>query len=144
MHGKKKQHKAPAKWATRVAKPSQVEFNLAKMVFNYAVLKRLMGLFESSKNEQGETLYPDSATFFSGMLKGYDDWFDALGILQDKFDEAVSKLNKQKMRAEADAVFVRIVEAKQKQNVQKVVLPSEYSHKQIEQAKKLFDEHLNK
>lgn len=58
--------------------PPTKQFNIGKQVFNYLVAHKLKGHFEA----QGNPIQ----LHFSGLVQGYDDWFDALGIEQDEFD----------------------------------------------------------
>lgn len=148
---KKKQHKAPKKWATKVSPKTEVSFNLAQMVHNYAMLKRLIGLFEQTRDNEGRQLHPESTDFFSGVIKGYDDWFDALGVDQDKFNMVFEKLDKSNIIADADATYIRILEGKkesveqQKKEARRVILPGDKITRQdVSIAKQIFDQQLSK
>lgn len=148
MAKKKKQYKAPKKWATKVAPKVEVSFNLAQMSHNYAMIKRLIGLFEQTVDKQGHMMFPESTDFFSGMIKGYDDWFGALGVDQDKFDKALERLDKQNIISDADATYARIVEQKNKVKKpdRRVILPGEegITRQDVSVAKQIFDQQISK
>jgi len=134
----------PKKWATKVTKPAEVSFNLAQMVHNYAVAKRLMGLFEQTVDEQGRQLYPESVVFFYAKANSYDEWFDALSVDEDRFHKVFDKLNKQRMKSDADATYARIVEKKMEEDKKRVVLAADVNPKVFEAAKDIFNKQFSK
>lgn len=144
MRLKKKKPYRPAKYAQKVAKPAEVKFNLAQMVHNYAVIKRLMGLFEQTVDEKGLQLYPDTVAFFHGKANSYDDWFDILAVDEDKFHKVFDKLNKQKMKGDADATYARIVEKKMEADKKKVILAADVDPKTLQVAKEVFNQQFSK
>lgn len=133
----------PKKYATKLVKSSEVSFNLAQQVHNYGVIKRLMGLFEQTVDENGQQLYSDSVAFFHGKACSYDDWFEALEIDEDKFYKVYSKLNKQKMKGDADAMYARIVEKKMEEDKKRVVLASDVNPQTFQAAKEIFNKQLS-
>lgn len=149
MHGKmskKKQKKPykPKKWATKVAKPTEIQFNIAQQVHNYCVASRLVGLFEQTVNEEGQQLYPMSVAFFDGKVDTYNEWFEILGIVQEKFDKVFDKLNKQRIKGDADAMYARIVQRFAEQEKQTFILASEADQRALMKAKEAFDKTITK
>lgn len=126
----------------------EISFNLAQVVHNYAVCKRLIALFEQTVNEEGHMLFPESTAFYSGLIRGYDDWFDSLRIDQERFDAAFEKLDKQNIIGDADAQYARVVDAKlkkAKESQRRVIMPGDDITKQdIKVAKEIFGQKFSK
>jgi hypothetical protein len=141
---KRKKPYKPKKWATKVAKPVEVQFNIAQQVHNYCVASRMVGLFEQTVDEQGQQLYPMSVAFFDGKVDTYNEWFDVLGIDQERFDKVFDKLNKQRIKGDADAMYARIVEKFAQQEKQKFILASEADQRTLVRAKEAFDKTISK
>jgi len=98
---------ASTKFETKKQKQARsvVNFNITKMAYNYMIAKRALAMF-SQKSMQ------DSATFFSGVLRGYDDWWAEAGIDQDKFNELQSKLDLKQNAIDARELVDNIIKAK--------------------------------
>jgi hypothetical protein len=103
-----------------------------------------MGLFEQTVDEKGQQLYPDSVVFFHGKVNSYNEWFDALAVDEDKFYKVFSKLNKQRMKSDADATFARIVEKKVEAEKKKVILSSDVNSQTFQAAKEIFNQQFSK
>jgi len=100
----KKKKKKPRVLRTPVSTKKQlspISFNLGLMVKQYIIAKILVGSLEAKKM-WGE------AQFFSGVIRGYDDWFDCLKINQDVFDTVASRLDRGDIRKEADRLLEQI------------------------------------
>jgi len=138
----------PKKYATKFkAAVSEVKFNLAQMVHNYALSKRLMGLFEQTVDDKGDQIYPESSIFFSGIIRGYDDWFSVLSVDQDKFDTVFARLDKHKVIGDADAIYARTIEqkVKRKKEQNRIIIPGRHiNEKDISVIKHIFDQQATK
>ena len=71
----------------RKEKPEVIKFNLSMLVGNYYIAKRIIAMAERDR----EKVVKD---WTSGLLRGYDDWFDQISLKQDKFNEVLSKLDR--------------------------------------------------
>lgn len=91
---------------TKVEKKSDsLKFNLSMMVSSYYIAKVVNAMFA-----QTEGKYRDSESWFQGLLKGYDDWFSALGIDQDLFTSVLEKIDRVPLDTKAKSIFQNIVD----------------------------------
>lgn len=134
----------PKKYAKKITKSSEVTFNIAQQVHNYCVASRLVALFEQTVDEKGIQLYPTTVAFFDGKVDTYNEWFGVVGINQEKFDKVFDKLNKQRIKGDADAIYARIIEKKAEAEKQRVVLATEVDQRSLIQAKESFDKTILK
>lgn len=106
-HKQKPKKIVSTSFKTRKQKQSeeQVRFNITKLAYNYMVAKKAMMIFE----QRG---VKDSATFFSGVLRGYDDWWEEAGITQDKFNDLQGALDMDKNTADARELVDSIIKQK--------------------------------
>jgi len=93
-------------------------FDLGQMAWNYALAKFTLD-FLSQKLVAGEALelqdkrdIQDAENWFSGLIKGYDDWFETLKIDQDKFDEIQQHFSADQIRKEAKKMAERVLKGK--------------------------------
>lgn len=84
---------------------SQINFNITKLAYNYMIAKKAMAMFSQKKME-------DSATFFSGVLRGYDDWWAEARVDQDHFNDLQAKLDLKQNTADAKELVENIIKAK--------------------------------
>jgi len=84
---------------------SQINFNITKLAYNYMIAKKAMAMFSQKKME-------DSATFFSGVLRGYDDWWAEARVDQDHFNDLQAKLDLKQNTADATELVDNIIKAK--------------------------------
>lgn len=98
---------ASTKFETKKQKQarSHVHFNITKLAYNYMIAKKAMAMFEQ-KDMQG------SVSFFSGVLRGYDDWWTEAGIDQDHFNDLQSKLDLNQNTADARELVDNIIKQK--------------------------------
>lgn len=108
---------------------SHVHFNITKLAYNYMIAKKAMAMFEQ-KDMQG------SVAFFSGVLRGYDDWWVEAGIDQDHFNDLQSKLDLNQNTADAKELVANII----KQKTPLVYIPGQtLSGVEERAAKEIFD-----
>ena len=84
---------------------SVVNFNITRMAYNYMIAKRALAMCEQRQ-------MADSATFFSGVLRGYDDWWGEAGVDQDHFNELQSQLDLKQNALDAKELVDNIAKAK--------------------------------
>jgi len=75
--------------------------------------------------------------FFDGLLAGYNDWYETLGINQDIFDTIQDKLDKEDIMKKAQ----NFVNDAIKKDSRKIITPSESGYRV---AKEMFDQKLMK
>ena len=79
-----------------------LKFNLSMMVRNYYIAKYILAKFT-------QTSFKDSVSWYQGLIVGYDNWFEILGVDQDLFNEIIEKLNRKMMNAEGETMFENIM-----------------------------------
>ena len=82
-------------------------FNLTQMVGNFMTAKMLLGLCEKGK-------FDDSVSYISGIIRGYNDWFTALHIAKETFEQAIKSLDKSACAKLAQDLYLGISEASKK------------------------------
>jgi len=126
--------------------PPPVQFDLGQMVWNYVLAKRILNLFMQLEREAIDGIkrieMRDSANWFSGVLKGYDDWFEELKIDQERFDEVQELVDVGELRGQAQKVVKRICDNKEKARP-KIIVPGQVPQ-MVEIAKERFDKVLLK
>lgn len=95
------------KFETKKQKQSRsvIHFNITKLAYNYMIAKKAMAMFEQ-KNMK------DSVAFFSGVLRGYDDWWGEAGVDQDHFNDLQSKLDLNQNTVDARELVDNIIKQK--------------------------------
>ena len=119
---------------TPVEKPSErkkqvTRFNLGLMVERtlYVTLVKAICLQNGLQK---------SVDFFEGVLSGYNGWYQALGVSPDVFEAIQSKLDKNKLRKQAEEFVKEMVH----RDAHKIFIPTNVES--VKMAKEMFDQKL--
>jgi hypothetical protein len=138
---KNKRRGVPSKISKQYQVPPVVPekmFNAGRLIFNFLVMTRL-------QHEFGKKNHP-LELYFDGIMRGYEDWFEALAITQDDFDRVQTKMDKREIMNEVERlypIFLKQWEDRLKQNEPLVVLPG-VDPKRARMAMDMFDRKLER
>lgn len=106
-------NKKPTVPPTPVQKKKSLRFNLGAMVEKTIYATYVKAICEQ-KGIKG------TAAFFSGLLAGYQDWYNTLGVSQEIFDEIQDKLDKEKLKQNAEEFVTTVIQKESR----RIILPT--------------------